>query len=168
MDSGLSVHSIYLDLRKAFDKVPHVELLSKIKHQFQIEGNLLAWLESFLTSRRQRVTVGRKYSEWAEVTSGVPQGSVLAPLLFIMYVSDMQVDSNNSLLVKFADDTKIYSAITDDTCPHLLQNSLDTLVAWCENWKMPINISKSGILQFERRKHNERAYFIKGEPLKHL
>ena len=124
---------------------------------------MLAWFKSFLTNRRQRVKVGKTYSEWADVTSGVPQGSVLAPLLFILYVTDMQVDSINAKLTKFADDTKIYSEISDSASSQRLQNSLNKVSEWCDTWKMPINVSKSGVLHFTKQKQNVQTYYSQHE-----
>ena len=102
--------AIYLDFSKAFDSVPHRRLLLKLE-AYGIKGSLLRWLESFLTGRRQRVAVNGNLSSWAPVDSGVPQGSVLGPLLFICYVNDMP-EVVHSALRMFADDTKFSVELT--------------------------------------------------------
>ena len=142
------MHSIYLDLQKAFDKVPHDELLLKLNKKFGLEDLVINWLKSFLKGRRQRVRVGKTLSSWKEVQSGVPQGSVLAPLLFILYVSDMQETLKDVNVLKFADDTKIYMAVTKQEDIDLIQSNLNKLSDWFLTWKMPINIKKSGIIHF--------------------
>ena len=97
---------IYFDFRKAFDTVPHARLLLKIK-EYGISGSLLAWLHGFLSNRRQRVSINGHFSELSDVTSGVPQGSVLGPLLFTIYVNDLPSRVDSSLLL-FANDTKLF------------------------------------------------------------
>jgi hypothetical protein len=165
-DSKIPVHTIYLDLQKAFDKVPHAELLQKVKFSFGIDGHILKWLNSFLTGRRQRVRIGNSYSSWANVTSGVPQGSVLAPLLFILYVSDMQEGLQDVKVLKFADDTKIYNAVRDDSDVAKLQTNLDRLGNWFTTWKMPVNVKKSGLVAFGTKISYPLTLY--GEPLKIL
>ena len=98
---------IYLDFKKAFDSVPHQRLLSKIK-SYGIEDNIFKWLSSFLHNRLQRVVLNGVSSQWARVKSGVPQGSVLGPLLFTLYINDLP-DNVACGIKLFTDDTKIYS-----------------------------------------------------------
>lgn len=107
VDSGDPVDVVFLDLAKAFDKVPTERLLKKVGAH-GIGGKLLQWIRAWLTGRRMRVVLNGETSDWTEVLSGVPQGSVLGPLLFIIFMNDMD-DSTGlvSVIGKFADDTKI-------------------------------------------------------------
>ena len=109
LDSGFGVDVIYLDYSKAFDSVPHTRLISKLQ-SYDISGNLLSWIRNFLADRQQRVVLNGSSSQWVNVTSGVPQGSVLGPLLFILYVNDI-TDGLKSTLEMFADDSKLYRII---------------------------------------------------------
>jgi len=107
LDLGYGIDVIYLDYSKAFDSVPHLRLIEKLK-EYGIGGNLLLWLKSFLHGRSQRVVLNGVQSQWMEVTSGVPQGSVLRPLPFVLYINDIAKFIQCKLGV-FADDTKIHS-----------------------------------------------------------
>ena len=106
LEEGGSIDVVYMDLMKAFDTVPHHRLLCKLE-AYGIQGKVLAWIRSFLLGRRQRVVVSGQKSDWSAVSSGVPQGSVLGPILFLVYVNDLPtcVRSGTKL---FADDTKLY------------------------------------------------------------
>ena len=117
-----TTHVVYTDFAKAFDKVSHAKLL-QVLHSYGISGKILGWIRAFLMDRTQRVKIGGDLSSSLEVTSGVPQGSVLGPLLFILYIEDLKSCTvNNCHISLFADDSKLYS-----TNPVSLQKSLDNL-----------------------------------------
>ena len=114
---------IFLDLAKAFDSVPHERLLLKLKSN-GIDGSLLNWLRHFLVGRKQRVVVRGSCSDWSRVTSGTPQGTILGPLLFLLYINDI-TECISSTVKLYADDTKIYREISDPiTDCQLLQDDL--------------------------------------------
>jgi hypothetical protein len=143
-DHCKAVDVIYLDFQKAFDKVPHRRLLHKVS-ELGIGGNVLRWLRAWLTGRKQRVCIGQAMSEWAPVTSGVPQGSVLGPVLFLIYVNDMDA----GLLCKvskFADDTKLCHAALREQDRLAIQHDLEKLIEWSEVWQMPFNVAKCTVM----------------------
>ena len=109
IDQGYEVDVIYLDFCKAFDKVPHKRLLAKIE-RCGIKGNVLVWIKEFLSERRQRVVVKGAHSEWRNITSGIPQGSVLGPILFLFFIYDLP-KVIKCLIKLFADDAKLYQII---------------------------------------------------------
>ena len=140
IDMGSPVDIIYLDFQKAFDKVPHQRLLLKLKAH-GIGDSITDWIEQWLTDRRQRVVVDGEVSNWKSVLSGVPQGSVLGPILFLIYINDLD-ESITSNVLKFADDTKLFRKVNTDGDKQHLQNDLDRLVKWSEKWQMLFNFGK--------------------------
>ena len=138
IDEGSPVDIVYLDFQKAFDKVPHQRLLLKLKAH-GIKDRIIDWIEQWLTDRRQRVVVDGEVSNWKSVLSGVPQGSVLGLLLFLIYINDLD-DNITSNVLKFADGTKVFRKVNTDK--QHLQNDLDRLVKWSEKWQMLLNFGK--------------------------
>jgi len=134
------VTNIYLDFAKAFDSVPHRRLLHKLEG-YGIHGAMVKWIESFLVNRKQRVKINGVQSCTHPVVSGVPQGSVLGPVLFLTYINDMP-DNIESTLKMFADDTKIYlQTNTEEQC-RSLQEDLGKLTKWSETWQLRFNTDK--------------------------
>lgn len=162
IDAHKEVDVIYLDFQKAFDKVPHKRLLTKIK-SFGIAEHVYNWIENWLTDRKQRVVVNDSFSDWKCVTSGVPQGSVLGPLLFIIYVNDMD-EALVSRLLKFADDAKLFRCISDPDSVNILRDDLKSLCQWSEDWQMVFNVEKCKIMHFGTKNAKEQ-YSINNDSL---
>ena len=144
IDQGLPVDVVYLDLAKAFDKVSHPKLILKLK-AYGIDGNLLNWIKEFLSNRKQRVVINGKESSWEPVTSGVPQGSVLGPVLFVIYVNDLP-EVTQAVAEMFADDTKLFRLVPDDESRKSLQDDINRLTKWAEDWQLQFNADKCKIL----------------------
>jgi len=128
LDFRYLVDILYLDFQKAFDKVPHCRLVSKLA-AYGISGDVLRWIENWLSRRKQRVVLGGRASEWSDILSGVPQGSVLGPVLFVLYITDID-DTVNSKILTFADDTIIYSRVDSVEGIERMQADLRNLVVW--------------------------------------
>ena len=142
--NGDNIDVIYCDFKSAFDSVPHQRLLSKL-HAYGIRGNLFNWIKAFLTDRRQRVQLEGQSSDWTEVTSGIPQGTLCGPILFLLFINDLPDKILNTIQI-FADDTKVYNAIKNLDCRNKLQNDIDALLEWTKLWQLGFNTSKCKIL----------------------
>jgi len=164
IDDDFPVDILFLDFAKAFDTVVHTRLSKKlIKYGF-VDG-LLAWLMAFLSNRFQRVILGENISEWIKVLSGVPQGSVLGPLLFIIFINDLISNIPDSCKCKlYADDTKILSIIRCNQDCDELQNAINKLVEWSNKWLLKFNKDKWKVMHIGR--HNvEHKYFMDSNQL---
>ena len=142
--NGGIVDSIYFDFSKAFDTVPHKRLSMKMK-AYGIKGKHLKWIEEFLTGRQQVVRVNGEISQSKPVISGIPQGSVLGPLLLILYINDLP-DTVQSNILLFADDTKIFNKVSsfEDATKH--QNDINVLNEWSDKWLLRFNTDKCHFL----------------------
>ena len=123
MDEGSPVDVIYLDIQKAFDKVTHQRLIFRLKSH-GMGNSIINWIEQWLTDRKQRVDVDGEVSSWKSVLSGVPQGSVLGPILFLVHINDLEEGVTGSIL-KFADDTKLFRKTKEIGDKHNLQDDID-------------------------------------------
>ena len=169
-DSKVQTDIVILDFSKAFDTVPHDKLLLKLKH-YGINGNILEWITSFLKQREQRVVVDGKCSNWIHVDSGVPQGTVLGPLLFLLYINDLpNCISKDSIVRLFADDCILYRKIKTLQDQVMLQRDLDKLHEWAEKWGMKFNPSKCEVMRINHSKKNmmNRFYTINGQVLQQV
>ena len=149
MQMGKQTDLILLDLSKAFDKVAHEKFLLKL-HQYSIRGDTLNWIKDFLDNRKQTVVINGINSDEVQVSSGVPQGSVLGPVRFLAYNNDLteQVKSRVRL---FADDTAMYLAISSTTEGQVLQTDLACLKQWEKMWDMQFNPSKCQVIHITRK-----------------
>lgn len=157
LKSNKSIDVIFIDFAKAFDSVIHKKLLIKLSH-IGIKGRLLNWIEAFLINRTQQVKINDEHSDSSIVTSGVPQGSVLGPLLFLIFINDLpSVISNNVKIKIFADDIKIYYPISNLQDHQLLQTALDSISVWSNDWQLPISVTKCSVLHIG--KHNKQLKY---------
>ncbi len=147
-----ALECIYLDFMKAFDTVPHQRLLQKLQG-YGIRGKVHKWIEGFLTGRHQQVIVNNTASTKEKVISGVPQGSVLGPILFLIFINDLPETIDVSVRI-FADDTKIFTRITDKNDQNRLQENLTKLEQWAETWKMRFHPAKCKVLHMGKDLEN--------------
>ena len=174
LNSGKSTDVIYVDFAKAFDSVSHSKLLHKLI-SYGVSGKLHAWISAWLSGRTQTVKLGSSFSSPKSVLSGILQGSVLGPLLFLIYINDLidllPPDSHPTL---FADDLKLFSDTSPVFIPgskslvasRLLQCSLDQLLLWSTLWQLPVSIPKCSILSISNSKLvRSRHYLIGNHPL---
>ena len=162
IDCGSHVDAIFLDFAKAFDKVPHQRLASKLLCH-GITGKVYDWIVEWLKGRHQRVCLRGSLSDWLKVLSGVPQGSVLGPILFLIFINDLDF-SIKSHILKFADDTKIFRSITSTADYNELQEDINNLIRWSEDWQMLFNVDKCKVMHFGRS--NETLdYYMNGSKL---
>ena len=161
---GAQVDVILLDFSKAFDKVPHKRLLHKLSY-YGVQDNTLNWIKSFLEDRKQEVLLEGIHSSPANVTSGVPQGTVLGPLLFLTYINDLPDVVQHSKTKLFADDCLLFKAIHNANDQRLLQSDLSALEQWEIDWQMDFNPSKCTVIQIVNRSTSDTSYILHGETL---
>jgi hypothetical protein len=154
---------VYIDFSKAFSLIVSSKLLFKLQ-SYGITGLLLNWIRCFLSNRTQCVVTERCQSAFQKVISDVPQGSVLGPILFLIYINDIDsVCCGDSHLQLFADDAKLYSSISIGSPSVSLQQSLDNLTSWANAWQLKINIGKCAIMSLSSKSlTSDFAYFIDG------
>ena len=162
LELGGQIDVIYTDLEKAFDKIPHRRLLSKLK-SYGVNTETIQWIAAFLKNRRQRVKINGVYSFWTNVLSGVPQGSILGPILFIIYINDIVQCCSKSELFLYADDGKIFRHIQNPVDKTHLQTDVNKIKCWLDRWLVSLNINKCKVMSFGHHTLEEnKYYFIRG------
>ena len=157
---------VFMDFSKAFDSVPHERLLYKLE-QHGIGGALLKWFRNFLTNRQQRVVVRGSYSKWTNVTSGVPQGTILGPILFLIYINDLPNEIVSHVKL-FADDTKVYRKLSDpENDGEILQSDLNRMSEWTNLWQLSFNLDKCVVMRITHHKDKSiPEYYLSDKKLK--
>ena len=165
---GGIVETIYFDFAKAFDTVPHKRLLKKLE-SYGIKGNILKWIKTFLTNRTQIVKVNGKESVAEAVMSGVPQGSVLGPILFIIYINDLP-ESVQSDVFLFADDTKILRQVENQEDAKHLQDDITALEEWSAKWLLQFHPDKCQVLSISKHQNTKQKhkYVLHHHELNHV
>ena len=171
LDNKNSVCAVFLDFTKAFDKVSHKGLIYKF-HKYGIRGKTLSWLTDYLHRRSQQVVIKGQSSTWRHIQAGVPQGSVLGPLCFLVYINDI-IENISSKIYLFADDASIFRPIRDNSAfddTKLLNEDLNTISLWAERWKLKISLPKTVSLLFSRKINPPPVYplVINGTPLQNV
>ncbi len=151
LDCGKEIDMIYLDFSKAFDSVPHDKLIVKLQ-QFGITGPLLDWYRDYLSGRKQRVVIDGVSSSYLDVTSGVPQGSIVGPPLFLVFVNDLPDAAEHSKVPMFADDSKCFRVIEMPHDTELLQSDLHSLCNWSSTSDLKFNLKKCTGIRFSRKR----------------
>ena len=158
LDIGTPVDAVYLDFAKAFDSVPHNRLIKKVE-SYGITGKVRQWIAEWITDRKQRVTVQGSHSGWSKVTSGVPQGSVLGPILFVIYINDLP-EGIRSWCSMYADDTKLSTPADTEERRNRLQDDLDRAVQWADRWQLKFHTGKCKVIHLGS-KNIQQKYTMK-------
>ncbi len=150
LDEGKEVRVVFCDISKAFDRVWHKGLLRKLE-SIGIRGSLLSWVKNYLSERKQRVVINNSTSSWRDINAGVPQGSILGPLLFIVFINDILTDINSTIKL-FADDTSLYLIVDDpQETAQTLNDDLVKLHAWSTKWLVNFNPQKTETMTISRK-----------------
>ena len=171
LDRGEHIGAVLIDLSKAFDSIDHALLLKKLQ-SYGVKGNEFNWFTNYLTSRKQRVSLDGTYSDWANISKGVQQGSILGPLMFLVFVNDLPDMVDNCTVNLYADDTTIYYSNKD---PKLVQSTinsdLESIVSWIEMNGLKMNVSKTQMMTLQRKSTKPAEAItvkIRGEEITHL
>jgi hypothetical protein len=152
LNDNIRTDVIYFDFAKAFDSVNHDIILKKLKEQFEIDGTLLKFIMNYLKDRQQRVVIGGSQSNLKAVKSGVPQGSILGPLFFVLFINDIsECVSEGTHITLYADDTKIWRRIAGWNDHNILQRDIDALKSWADTNKMKFHPDKCKALSVLNR-----------------
>ncbi len=155
-DRNMSTGAVFIDYAKAFDTVCHSKLLHKLEYCYGIAGNVLQWIKTFLLDRTQSVKVGAAFSSCRPVLSGVPQGTVFGPVLFLLYINDLADNIKPPVSIKkFADDVTLYLSFSDSSERPVMQTSLEDACNWSEEWQLSVQPTKCAVLTIGKSEHAE-------------
>lgn len=166
LDKSGQVDVIFLDFRKAFDLVSHSKLIEKLK-MINLPPFIINWVAAYVTDRRQFVNIDTYYSHELPVTSGVPQGSVLGPLLFLIYINDIVSVITEPVQIRlFADDCVLFREVSSEDDQITLNNNLQNILSWCHCWDMQLNADKTVYMKITKKLNNlSFPYALGTEPL---
>ena len=172
MNNKVPTVASFIDLRKAFDTINHEILLKKLP-SFGLDDHIINWLENYLTNRKQICSVNGRTSGKGSICCGVPQGSILGPLLFLLYINDIDNDMLHSKVLLYADDTVIYSSHEDESVAHLwISNDLANLSSWFKMNRLTVNIEKTKMMLFGTKNMLKKSkaldVFISGAKLNYV
>ena len=164
IEDGVCFDVIYTDFSKAFDSVPHERLFLKME-SLGIQGDILKWVKSFLRGRSQCVNVDGAHSSWRKVISGIPQGSVIGPILFVIFINDMPDAVKQCFCKLFADDCKLFGKVMEDD--NRVQADLSNLEEWSRIWQLPFNAKKCKAMHFGHS-NPRRSYSLNNQKLESI
>ena len=148
---GKEIRIVFLDISKAFDRVWHAGLLHKLQ-AFGIKGKLLAWFTDYLRDRRQRVVIEGQASEWADLKAGVPQGAVLGPLLFLVFINDIVYIVTHCKIRLFADDTCLFVEVDNrEEAAQQINEDLERISVWARDWLVTFSPPKTKLLMISNK-----------------
>ena len=156
INEGGTIDCVYFDFKKAFDKVPNQRLIYKAE-QYGIKGDIINWIKSFWSSRTQQVVINGESSECKDMTSGIPQGSVLGPLLFVIFINDL-LDEVKSDMYLFADDTKVFRRISTKEDEEILQKDINDMLKWADKWQLEFHPDKCVKISITNKECENRNY----------
>ena len=160
---------VFCDISKAFDRVWHAGLIYKLRAS-GVSGNLLRWFENYLQNRYQRVVIPGAKSDWNYIRAGVPQGSIIGPLLFLLYINAIVKDIGSNIRL-FADDTSLYIIVENpEVAADILNTDLAKVAAWAKTWLVTFNALKTDSLLISR-KHNQALHppvYMQDQPVKEV
>ena len=164
LDEGHCVDVVYCDFMKAFDKVSHTRVIDKLQY-YGIRNPVLGWIKSFLRNRHQRVIINGETSDWKEVLSGVPQGSVLGPILFVIYINTLPEVATDSQIYLFADDTKIFKTIKINEDCEKLQQDINKMYNWTHESLLRFHPDKCGYMRIGKSPRTEDYVYTMGQDI---
>jgi len=161
IDQRNTVCAIYTDFSKCFDRIPHDLLLHKLSNRYNVKGHLLNWIKDWLSERKQRVILNGEESGFVDVTSGVIQGSTLGPILAVMMLDTIDDELEHGQASKYADDNKVYGIVMNAEDQRKMQDDLNRIGAWAQQWGFDLNAGKCSVVQYgaTRNGHSRSTVF---------